>query len=281
MILLAIATPRPENRAFLLLRRLWALALRHVYLHIGSWPRILEMLYWPIINMLMWSFASVYVTRQFGVTSSAGISASLIAGALLNELSMRVSINSLMLFLEEVWSRNLGHLFASPLKISEYAVGLITVSLTRTCIALIPAILLAKFMFGFWLFSLGMPALVFIALLAMNGCWYGLLIVSLPLRFGLAAEWLAWMSSWLLIPFMAPYYPVAILPPFLRPIAHALPASHVFEAMRALIDHGEWQGHELLTALGLNILYLILAALVLRLSWLAARKEGRLLENSE
>lgn len=45
-------------------------------------------------------------------------------------------------------------------------------------------------------------------------------------------------------PFAAVFYPVAILPHWLQPVALAIPAAHVFEGMRATLTHGvmEW-GH--------------------------------------
>ena len=102
-------------------RRLWAIGLRHVYLHTGSLPRLFEMLYWPLINMMVWGFVGIYINQRIsGVTS---LSQALIAAVLLIEILMRVNQNVLTLFMEEIWSRNLGHLFASPIGFHEYVFG--------------------------------------------------------------------------------------------------------------------------------------------------------------
>jgi ABC-2 type transport system permease protein len=279
----AIAAPRPEGarQTVLFLRRLWGLALRHIYLHIGSWPRILEMLYWPIVNMATWGFVSLYLIRKFAETDATIVSAALMAGVLLNEIFLRVIFNMLMLFLEEIWSRNLGHLFATPLKVSEYVLGLILSCLVRTTLALTPAIILARFLFGFSLFHLGAPLAAFIPLLALNGCWYGLLIVALLLRYGLAAEWLAWMSTWLFVPLVAPYYPVSILPEWMQTISYMLPATYVFESMKALIGQHELHAAYLWKALGLNIVYFVLASFVFYRAYRGARARGGLLQMGE
>jgi ABC-2 type transport system permease protein len=159
----AIAPLRPERPApaTLLLRRIWALALRHIYLHMGSWPRLVEMMYWPLVNMAMWGFASLYLTRKLGHIEAVG--SALVAGVVLTEIFLRPSITALMLFLEEVWSRNLGHLFASPIRMQEYTAGILGIAVLRTSIALIPVFLLTKYMFGFSLFSLGWPLAAFVA----------------------------------------------------------------------------------------------------------------------
>lgn len=263
----------------LFFRRIWGLMLRHYYLHSGSWPRIVEMLYWPVINMATWGFTSSYLVQKF--TDTTIISSTLVASVLLVEVFVRVATTMLMLFLEEIWSRNLGHLFATPIKFGEYACGIVTVCFIRTTIALTPAILLAKFLFGFSLFGLGWPVAAYIVLLAFNGCWYGLLIISLLLRYGLAAEWMAWMSTWLLIPIIAPYYPVSVLPHWLQLISHSLPATYVFECVKAQINQQGVDGHNLLIALGLNVIYFIGASLVFWLAYRGAQKRGGLLQVGE
>ena len=279
MTLPAIAPPSNPPAFPLMFRRLGALVLRHLYLHLGSWPRIVETLYWPMINISMWGFTSLYLVNHF---SDATVVANvLIAGALLTEIFIRISVTILMLFLEEVWSRNLGHLFASPLRIGEYVGGLAIVCFLRTLISMTPAILVAAWLFHFSLFSLGWPLLAFIALLALNACWCGMLIVSLLLRYGLAAEWLGWMAAWLMVPLMAAYYPVTILPQPLQMIAHALPASHVFASMKSLMADTGLQGENLWVALGLNAIYVPIAGLVFNRAYQSARRRGGLLQMGE
>jgi hypothetical protein len=37
-------------------RRVAAMVLRYWYLLRSSWPRILDLIYWPAVQMLMWGF---------------------------------------------------------------------------------------------------------------------------------------------------------------------------------------------------------------------------------
>ncbi len=274
----AIVSDRPRP-AVLFFRRLWGLTLRHVFLYLGSWPRLVETLFWPIINMLMLGFASLYLLRSY---STASIIVNVfIAGALLNEIMLRTSMGMMVMFLEEIWSRNLGHMFASPLKIFDYITGILCLSFAKSVISIIPAIFIAIALFGFSLFSLGWPVLAFSLLLIFNGWWYGLLVLALLLRFGLAAEWMAWMALWLVVPVIAPYYPVIVLPGWMQIISWCLPATYVFECMKALVTDHQFHGEYLLKAGALNLVWFTGSAIVFYRAYQGARRRGGLLQVGE
>ena len=90
-------------------------------------------------------------------------------------------------------------------------------------------------LYAFNLFALGPILVLFFVNLMMMGWWVALGVVSLILRHGAGAEALAWSVLFGLTPFSAVFYPVAVLPAALRPIALALPSAHVFEGMRAVL----------------------------------------------
>lgn len=276
----AIATPPLEAapRGFLA-RRLYGLLLRHVYLLTGSWPRLVEMLYWPIINMASWGFTSLYVLRKFN--NSFAVSGIFVAGVLLNEFFFRTIVGMMLLFLEEVWSRNLGHLFTSPLNFIDYMIGVLGLSFLRTVISVSLAVVVASYLFGFSLLSLGWPLTMYLLLLLVSGWWYGMLIIALLLRFGMAAEWTAWMFTWLIIPLIAPYYPVAILPGWLQLVSCTLPPTYVFESMKSQIAGNGLRMDYLLISFVLNIVYFIAASLILNRAYQGARKRGGLLQMGE
>ena len=37
-------------------RRIGAMVLRHLYVLRGSWPRVVELAYWPTMQMIVWGF---------------------------------------------------------------------------------------------------------------------------------------------------------------------------------------------------------------------------------
>ena len=42
--------------------RMYALSIRHLYLIKGSFPRILDLIYWPTIQIILWGFISQFFT---------------------------------------------------------------------------------------------------------------------------------------------------------------------------------------------------------------------------
>ena len=81
----------------------------------------------------------------------------LLAAVLLWDVLFRGQISFSITFLEEMWSRNLGHLFVSPIRSWEMATGIVVVALLRTLLGLIPVSLMTWAFFGYSIYSLGLP----------------------------------------------------------------------------------------------------------------------------
>jgi ABC-2 type transport system permease protein len=261
------------------LRRITAVVLRYWYLLRRSFPRMLDLFYWQTLDVLMWGFLSQFLAGNSSFVAKAG--GILLAGMLLWDVMYRSQLGVSVGFLEEIWSRNLGHLFVSPLRSFEWLAALMFVSLARTLVGLAPAVLLASWLYHFSLFDLGLPLAGFLANLMMMGWWLALLIVALILRYGQGAENMAWAAAMLLSPISAVYYPVSIMPAWLQPVALAFPAAHVFEGMReVMVDH-VFRPASLEWAFALNFAYLALAGLVFLLAFNGARQRGTLLQPGE
>ncbi len=185
--------------------------------------------------------------------------ATLLGGVLLWEVALRSQMGVAISFLEELWSRNLGHVFVSPLRPWELVAALIGMSMIRMFAGVLPAILLAWALYAFNLFALGPVLILFFINLMIMGWWVALGVVSLILRHGAGAEALAWSVLFGLTPFSAVFYPVSVLPAAVRPIALALPSAHVFEGMRAVVLTGHVRWDQLAWAFGLNVLWLAAA----------------------
>ena len=261
-------------------RRIWGLMYRHLALYRRSWPRLLELAYWPVLGMCIWGFTATFLTGRLG--SGAAVAASaLLGGVLLWEVCLRSQMGMAISFLEEMWSRNLGHVFVSPLRPWELVAALIAMSVIRMLIGVAPAVLVAWAFYAFNLFALGPILILFFINLMMMGWWVALGVVSLILRHGAGAEPLAWSVLFGLAPFSAVFYPVSVLPEVLRPVALALPSAHVFEGMRGVLADGVIQWHHLAWAFGLNILWLGAATLLFARQFHVARERGALLSIGE
>jgi len=68
---------------------------------------------------------------------------------------------------------------------------------------------------------------------------------------------LAWSMVFLFQPISCVFYPMEVLPVWLKPIAMANPAAHIFEGMRMVLATGAAPLANLAWAAGLNVLLLI------------------------
>jgi ABC-2 type transport system permease protein len=260
-------------------RRIWAMLLRHVYILRGSLPRLLELAYWPTMQMVIWGFVSTFLaTNSSWVAGAAGV---LLAAVLLWDVLFRGQLGLSLSFMEEMWSRNLGHLFVSPLRPTELVAAMMAMSLIRTLIGVGPAAVLCIFFYDYSIFTLGPPLIAFFVLLMALGWVLGLCVVALLLRFGLGAENLAWFMAFMLAPVSAVYYPVTVLPTWLQWIAWALPSTHVFEGMRWVLFKGQVRFDLMASAAVLDLVYLGLAYLAFLAAFRSARRRGLLLQVGE
>lgn len=261
------------------LDRIAALVVRYLYLLRGSWPRLIELMYWPTVQMILWGFINRFMAGQSAwVAQAAGV---LIGAVLLWDVLYRAQLGVSVVFFEEMYSRNLGQLFVSPLRPLELAAALLAVSLVRTAIGVGAAAGLAILLYRYSVFELGLPLLAFFANLLVMGWSIGLMVVALVLRFGLGAEGLAWAATFAIAPISGIYYPLSVLPDWLRPIALALPSSHVFEGMRAVAREGIFRWDSFWAAVALNGVYLALGLLLYLVAFHVARRRGLLLQVGE
>ena len=261
-------------------RRVWGLMYRHLALYRRSWPRLLELAYWPILQMCIWGFTASFLTSRMG-SGAALAGAALLGGVLLWEVTLRSQMGMSISFLEEIWSRNLGHIFVSPLRPLEMIAALIAMSVIRMLIGVMPAILLAWGFYAFNLFELGPVLVLFFANLMIFGWAVALSVVSLVLRHGAGAEPLAWGVLFGLAPFSAVFYPVSVLPVAVRWIAWLLPTSHVFEGMRGILLNGQLLWGHLALAFGLNLVWLCGAVWLFNWQFRQARISGALVSMGE
>ena len=260
-------------------RRINALVLRHYYLIRGSIPRILEMAYWPTVQMVIWGFVTqFFIGHSSWLASAAGV---LIGAVLLWDLLFRSQIGFSMCFLEEMWSRNLGHLFVSPLRPHEFIISMMVVSVLRVFFGLLPSWSLAFVFFEFSIFSYGRGIVAFFSCLMVMGWALGMIVIALVLRFGLGAESLAWVAIFAFAPISAVYYPVETLPAWLQIIAWCTPSAYVFEGMRSVLIDDIFRYDLLVGAILANVVYLFAGIFVFSFSFLGARKQGKLLQTGE
>jgi ABC-2 type transport system permease protein len=275
-------TPRPladSTAAGFSVVRIGAMVLRYWYLLSNSWPRAVELVYWPAVQLLTWGFVQLWVAQNS--TFFANAAGLFIGGLLLWDVLLRSQQGFAFAFLEEIWSRNLGNLLMSPLRPSEFIVSLMVISIIRLAIGVTPVTFLAIPMFGYNIWGLGLPLAAFFANLVMTGWAIGLVIIGILLRQGMGAEALAWSLMFLMMPLACVYYPVSMLPWILQPVAWALPPTWVFEGMRAIVIDHTFRADLLGIAFAMNVVWLGGGVVVFYRLLAGARRAGTLLQQGE
>src|SRR5215472_5478869 len=164
-------------------RRIAAMIERYWFLLRSSWPRLLELAYWPTVQMLVWGFLQLYIGQNAGYFARAG--GTFIGAVLLWDILFRGQLGFSISFMEEMWARNIGNLMMSPLRPLEFITALMVMSIVRLSVGVIPVTLLCIAFFGFNLYALGLALAAFFVNLMLTSWAVGIFVSGLVLRNGL------------------------------------------------------------------------------------------------
>jgi ABC-2 type transport system permease protein len=237
------------------LHRIIALIVRHLYLYRRSLPRIMEIFYWPFLDLVIWGFITLYLIRY--QSQIPGFVSFFLGALILWDMLFRSQQGITISFLEELWARNLMNLFASPLKPSEFLAATMAMSIMKVaCVSVVMAVCAVVF-YSYNVLVIGLWLIPFVLNLVVTGWVIGVFTTSLIMRFGQEAEVLAWSMVFLFQPISCVFYPMEVLPAWMKPIAMANPAAHIFEGMRMVLATGDAPLGNLAWAASLNVLLLI------------------------
>jgi ABC-2 type transport system permease protein len=254
--------------------RISALVLRYTFLYTRSVPRVLEMFFWPVMDLLVWGMLTQYL--QSGPYQVPGFIRFLLGAMIFWDVLYRAQQATTISFLEDVWARNLMNVFVAPVRLSEFVLATYCVGTVKILITVALLSALSAAFYDFNLFSMGLALFPLFANLLMMGWAVGMVTTAMIMRWGQASEALAWGIPFLLQPFCAAFYPLSSTPAWIHPISLAIPATHVFEGMRDVLSGKGFPLERLAWAFGLNLLYLLAAALFFKYMFHQARKRGLL-----
>ena len=255
------ATAEPSGRptaARASRRRVGAIAKRNFLVQSrnpGHWFLLLVL---PLVDGLL--FGSIGVSFDEG---DAPVRL-LVTGVMLFHLIWQVTLAGSLGLLEEVWSRNMLNLIATPLTEREFLGGLGVVGLVRTVISMGVIALVGVAFYAVAPDSAGWVLVPSAALLLLFGWSVTLLVIGLTLQYGDSAEVFSWGLLVLLMPLSGVFYPVESLPPVLQPIAEVIPLTAIFQSVQQGLETGTIAWDELayaavgcIVALGLAIWFVI------------------------
>ena len=259
--------------------RVSAIVFEHLLLLRRSFDEFVDTFYWPIMDIIIWGFMTTYFYKLGGET--ALVISFLLGGLILWTITWRCQQDVSVSLLLDVWHQNLTNLFATPLSIWEFLLGVLILGAIKIIFTISLVFFVALTFFSYSLFQMGIYFLPFFANLLIFGWVVGIFVTALIIRFGRTLQNFAWGFIVLLNPIAAVFYPVSTLPPFLQILSRMLPASYVFEGMRQVLSEGKVASELLFMASILNLIYLILVVLFFSYMFEKAREKGRLVKLEE
>lgn len=256
------------------LNRVSAIILRHVFLTMHQMERFFDVIISPILVLILWGFLSQYVQNIQSSTLAAFLLGGMILWVIFEKVSTDIGVN----FMFDIWDRNIINVLASPITFVEYLGALVSISFIKILVALTSMGLMAAIFYNFQITALGFGLALLWINLFIFALSFGILNISLVLRYGHSIGPLTWILPFFVQPFAAVFYPLSILPPIFQKIAIALPISHVFEGMRFTFQTGQFDYGNFWWAIGLNVIYLTASFAFFAYTLRSALRSGRLVK---
>jgi ABC-2 type transport system permease protein len=237
-------------------KRVFGVFLRYLYVIKTGLHQLCDLLYWPLIDILLWGLASVWMEKTSTVENFPLI---MMTALIFWHVTWRGSTDISVSLLQEFWQRNLVNLFSTPLRIREWVAGMILLCLCKLVITIVSGGLFVYILYSLNIFNIGWAFLPFAASLIIFGWSLGFLSSSLIIYWGHKVEMLAWMTPYLFAPFSAVFYPLDVLPNWAQTIAYCLPTTYIFEGMRSILATGQFPVEYFWISMGLNVVFLAIS----------------------
>lgn len=255
------------------LYRINALLLKYYYITKNRIDRIFDIIYWPLLDLLIWGFASSFIED----ISNYNIMSMVLGGIILWVFVWRAGQDMAVYVLEDFWSRNTYHLYSSPVKTSEHVISIIIFGMLRSIATFTVLSILAGLIYSFNILSIPLFFVVIAAtLLSLFGWVIGTFVIAMIMRYGKRIQVLAWSIIWIIQPFSCVFYPLKSLPEWAQPISSKIPTTYIFENLRSVVATGTVNAGELWYAFFANMALFILAIIFLKYSMDKARETGLL-----
>ncbi len=245
--------------------RISAIVMRFFFLHRRSVARVMEIFFWPVMNLLVWGFVTSFL-QELALPKTVLF---LIGSVILWDVLYRSQQGITLAITEEFWVKNIINIFISPISVAELLGAICIVGIIKSIVTTIFLALLAFSLYSFNLMETGPGLVLFLGNLLLFGWAVGLFTMALIFRYGRAGEALIWGVPFLIQPVSAVFYPVGVLPLWLQKVAWLLPSTYVFEGMRQVLATGVTDMLKLGVSFGLNLVYLLLGSLYF--SWMLRR----------
>jgi ABC-2 type transport system permease protein len=244
--------------------RIYAFALRHIFPLKRDFDLLSDMLYWPIIDVILWGITGRWLSNG---TNGTSLITAILMGLLLWNVIWRSQSEVSRNLIDEIWNHNLVNLFSTPLSVTEWIMGVLMLSIAKLLFTITMLTTVVYVLYAVNFLSLGWWLIPFFICAVMTGWWVGFIAAGIVIRWGPKVQTVVWTLPGILLPFSAVYFPLALLPTVLRPISYLLPSTYVFESMRSVLVSGTLDWRFLAISFAMNCLYLLLALLWFRMNF--------------
>jgi len=217
-------------------RRIWAIVVRHLVQLPHDFNQWTSITFWPMLDILLFGCVGVW----FDHSAHPAECAALRAGVTLWQFITRINFDISLSLLEEAWVHNAVNVFATPLNISEWAIGVIMKGIILGLLTLWVNGTFVWLVFGYNMLYIGWYLLYTIVQLFLSGVARGLFGAALLLRWGPRIQTIMFMLGFIALPISGAFYPVAILPSWLQSIAYIFPFAYIFEGLYFFLYHSVW-----------------------------------------
>ncbi len=253
------------------LHRILAIVRRHFLLTFKRADRIINVLYWPFLNIVLWGVTSMWMQQQ---SQNANIITMILTGLILWQIVFRVNLETAKGFFEELLSHNVINLFSTPLTLSEWIAAMMILGVINMLLVMVCCSLAVWLLYGINICTLGWHLIPYMLSLLIAGWFIGFFICGLLINWGLKAQDFVFTVGWVFAPFSAIYYPLEVLPAWLQTVGKFLPMTYVFEAMRAVLANKPVPPSYLATSFLLDFFYLTLSLLFFWYMFECSKEKG-------
>jgi len=245
----------------LALYRIQTVVLRYAQQLVRDPGRMINFLYWPLSDTIVYGYMGIWTEQE---QCAGGLGIALLSGTMLWHIVYRANADISFNVMEECWSSNLVNMFATPLQFHEWILGLLSLAAIMLVAIVSFLWILAYLFYGFNFLSIGYGLIPILLNLFLSGVTVGFISAALLFHFGVRIHEVILIIGWIFDPFSGSYYPITVLPLWMRLVGQALPFSYIFNVLRSLVRDGIFDSHSLLIGSCINVCYFMLALVILR-----------------
>ena len=256
------------------LYKIWAMMFREFKIFMNLRYKPIEMLYLPITTIIIWGLFSLSLKSSALETGLVV----LIVEIFWSFAYIAQSATNLGM-MDDSWSGSLKNIFVSGISSMEYLVSRI-ISSALTALAMMFVILaIAYYVFNAYIIALNLPLILsFMMITLLGSIALSAMIAGLILYLGKEYGFVSWTALQIFILLSAPFYPVAIFPELMQPIAWLMPFTNVFEGLRTLISTGAVNTVYLINGFLISLAYIAIGILFYLHVFKQAKKNGNLVK---